>query len=98
MGPEPLCGNLLNLLSAFKDVELQPFVLHNAVVSLDVSVLLGLAGLGVQDSAPPFSRPFLQRAIDVFRTVVDADRLARSARSGSKRETPAWREARSGAA
>jgi hypothetical protein len=43
----------------------------NAVVSLDVSVLLGLAGLDVLDENPLFLSPFHQLFIDVFRAVVD---------------------------
>jgi hypothetical protein len=42
-----------------------------AVVSLDVSVLLGLPRLNVQDGNPLFLSPFHQHFTDVFRAVVD---------------------------
>ena len=42
-----------------------------AVVSLDTGVLLGLAGLDMQDGNPMFLVPDQQLATDVFRAVVD---------------------------
>ena len=47
VGPEPLGGNLLHLLDAFENVQIQPFVPNRPVVALNVGVLLGLAGLDV---------------------------------------------------
>lgn len=38
---------MLCLLDGFKDVLPQPFATNSAIVSLDISVLLGLAGLDV---------------------------------------------------
>lgn len=43
----------------------------NAVVALDVGVLLGLAGLDMLDGDLPLLGPFHQLAADVFRAVVD---------------------------
>ena len=45
-----------------------------AVVSLDTGVLLGLAGLDMQDGNPMFLGPFHQFFTDVFRVVVHPDR------------------------
>ena len=42
-----------------------------AVVALDVDVLLGLAGLDVQDGYPLFLSPLQQLATDGFRAIVD---------------------------
>ena len=42
-----------------------------AVVALDVDVLLGLAGLDVQDGNPLFPSPLQQLATDGFRAIVD---------------------------
>ena len=52
-------GVILCLLDGFDDVLVEPFVPDGAVVALDVSVLLGLAGLDVLDGdgVPPSGGP-----------------------------------------
>ena len=62
---------ILCLLDAFDDVLVEPFMSDGAVVSLDASVLLGLAGLDVLDGDAPLFGPDQQLATDVFRAVVD---------------------------
>ena len=41
---------ILRLLDVFNDVLIQPFLPDGAVVALDIGVLLGLAGLDMQDA------------------------------------------------
>ena len=62
---------VLGLLDGFNDVLVEPFVANRAVVSLDVGVLLRLAGLDVLDRDAPFLGPDQQLPTDVFRAVVD---------------------------
>jgi hypothetical protein len=61
VGPEPLGGNLLRLLDAFENVQVQPFVPNRPVVALDVGVLLGLAGLDVRQGDALLLGPDRQR-------------------------------------
>ena len=70
---------ILRLLYAFDDVLIQPLMPDRPVVALDVSVLLRLPGLDVQDSNTLFLGPFFQFFTDVFRAVVDPDRPGLSA-------------------
>jgi len=44
--PEQVSGNLLHLVDAFEDVEVQPFVPDRPVVALNISVLLRFSSLG----------------------------------------------------
>ena len=62
---------ILGLLDGFDDVLVQPFVSDGAVVTLDIDVLLRLAGLDVLDGDAPLFGPDQQLATDVFRAVVD---------------------------
>jgi len=64
---------ILGLLGTFDDVLVEPFVPDSAVVSLDIGVLLWLAGLDVLDCDPPFLGPFQQLATDVFRAVTPSE-------------------------
>ena len=48
----------MGLLDTFDDVLVEPFVPDSAVVSLDIGVLLGLAGLDMLDGNPMFPSPF----------------------------------------
>ena len=41
VSPEPLCCRVLRLVNGFKDVLAQPFVADGAILTLDISVLLG---------------------------------------------------------
>jgi hypothetical protein len=43
--PEPLFGEVLGFLDGFDDVFAEPFMSDDAVVTLDVGVLLGLSEL-----------------------------------------------------
>ena len=47
VSPEPLCCWVLRLINGFKDVLAQPFVAEGAIVTLDISVLLGFVWLDV---------------------------------------------------
>ncbi len=61
----------LRLLYRFKDVLIQSFVVNRAVVTLDIGVLLGLAGLDVLDvDAHPLC-PYHQLAADIFWAVIN---------------------------
>lgn len=71
VSPEPLRSEVLGLLDGFNDVLVEPFVPNGAVVSLDVGVLLRLAGMDVLDRDALFLSPDQQLATDVFRAVVD---------------------------
>ena len=75
VGPQPLSGNLLDLLNAFENVQVQPFVPDRAIVALDISVLLRFPGLDMGLGDAPVLCPFHQGATDVFRAVVHPDRL-----------------------
>ncbi|EDM33276.1 hypothetical protein RTM1035_14867 [Roseovarius sp. TM1035] len=52
---------------------------NRPVVALDISVLLGLAGLDVLDRNSMFLNPFSQHFADLFGAVVDPDRPGLSA-------------------
>ena len=56
------------------DVLIQPLMPNRPVVALDISILLGLAGLDVLDRNTMLLSPFPQRFTDVFRAIVDPDR------------------------
>ena len=60
---------VLGLLDGFDDVLVEPLMPNGAVVTLDVGVLLRLAGLNVLDGDLPLLGPFQQLAADVFRAV-----------------------------
>ena len=62
---------VLGLLDGFDDVLVEPFMPNRAVVTLDVGVLLGLAGLDVLDANSAFLGPDQQLATDLFRAVID---------------------------
>ena len=47
VSPQPLCGVILHLLNAVKDIHPEPFITHCPIAPLDISVLLRLAGLDV---------------------------------------------------
>jgi hypothetical protein len=66
-----LRGVVLGLLDTFDDVLVEPFMPHCAVVTLDVGVLLGLAGLDVLNGDAALLCPDQQLATNVFRAVVD---------------------------
>lgn len=55
VGSDPLGGNLLDLLDAFENAQVQPFVPDRPVVALDIAVLLGLAGLDMEQGDALFS-------------------------------------------
>jgi len=73
--PQPLGGNLLDLLNAFENVQVQPFVPDRPIVALDISVLLRFPGLDMGQGDAPVLCPFHQGAADVFLAVVHPDRL-----------------------
>jgi len=62
---------VLCLLDGFDDVLVEPFMPDRAVVTLDVGVLLWLAGLDWLDGYAAFLGPDQQLATDVFRAVID---------------------------
>lgn len=64
--PEPLGGNLLDLLDAFENVQVQPFVPDSTIVTLDIGVLLGLTGLDVLNGNALLLSPYSERLADVF--------------------------------
>lgn len=53
VGPEPLGGNLLDLLDAFENVQVQPFVPDRPVVALNIGVRT------LSDNGISISRPLL---------------------------------------
>jgi hypothetical protein len=61
----------LGLLDAFDDVLVEPLMPDGSVVTLDVGVLLRLAGLDMLDGNPMFIGPFRQLVTDVFGAIVD---------------------------
>ena len=71
VSPEPFRGLILCLLYRFKDVLIQPFVAHRAIVTLDIGVLLRLAWPDVCDVNVPRLSPCFQKLPDVFGTVID---------------------------
>jgi hypothetical protein len=71
VSPEPLRGVVLCLFDSFDDVLVQQLMPNRPVVALDISVLLGLAGLDVLDGNRMFLRSFSQRFVDIFGTVVE---------------------------
>jgi hypothetical protein len=84
----PLAGRRLAAvavkLDAFDDVLVQPFMPNRAVVALDLGVLMGLAGMDVEDGNSLSLSPFRQLFIDIFRAIIDqnAARLATPEKSG----------------
>lgn len=70
---EPNCGNLLDLLNAFENEQVQPFVPDHSVVTLDICVLLRFAGLNVGQGYAAFLGPFHEGATDVFGAVVGSN-------------------------
>ncbi len=54
------------------DVVIQPLMSDRPVVALDVSVLLRLSWLDVQDGNPLSLGPFHQLSADVFGAIVDS--------------------------
>ena len=65
---------VLHLLDAVEVIPAQPFRANSSVVSLDISILLRLAGLDVDQTDPFFLSPSLETTADVFGAVVDPDR------------------------
>jgi hypothetical protein len=70
-----LCGLVLCLLNRFKDLSVQPFAADGAIVTLDISVLLGFAWLDVFKSNTVLLSPCHQGPADILWAVVDANGL-----------------------
>lgn len=70
VGTEPLLGNPLGLLDAFENVKGQPFVPDRSIVTIDIGILLELAGLDVGQGGAPVVYPCHDSIADVFRAVV----------------------------
>jgi len=62
----------LYLLDGVEDELSEPLLTNRPVVALDVGILLGLAGLDVEDADTALLRLGLQLATDIFRPIVDA--------------------------
>ena len=62
---------MLGLLDAFDDVLVEPLLPDSAVVTLDISVLLRLAGLDMLDGYSQFLGPDQKLATDVFWAVIN---------------------------
>ena len=75
VSPEPFGGVILGLFYAFDDVLIQPFMPDGSVVTLNVSILLWLAGLDMIDLNVARLSPIPQFATDIFRAVINADCL-----------------------
>jgi len=66
-----MCCLVLRLLNRFKDILAQPFATDGAIVTLDISILLGLAWLDVFKPNAVFLSPRHQGAADIFWAVID---------------------------
>ena len=62
---------MLGLLDAFDDVLVEPLLPDSAVVTLDIGVLLRLAGLDMLDGYSQFLGPDQKLATDVFWAVIN---------------------------
>ena len=79
VGPEPLSCEVLYVSNRFKQVMAQPIIAHRAVIPFDVGILLRISGLDMGDGKTAFLRPGQEGIADVFRAVVAANGLWRSA-------------------
>ncbi len=62
---------MLGLLDAFDDVLVEPLLPDSAVITLDLGVLLRLAGLDMLDGDAQFLSPDQKLATDVFWAVIN---------------------------
>ena len=74
-----MCCPVLHLLNRFKDVLAPPFAADGAIVTLDISFLLGLAWIDVFKPNAVFLSPLHQGSADIFWAVVDRYGLGFSA-------------------
>ena len=63
----------LGLLYGFKDILIQPFVPHCAIIAFDIGILLGLAGLDIFNGDAFFLGPLHEQAADIFRAVINSN-------------------------
>src|SRR5688500_3159166 len=72
---QPLFGEELNLLHSAEEVLIQHFVAVGAIEALDEGVLIGLAGLDVEQRNATLPARLHKAAGDELRTIVQAQRL-----------------------
>jgi hypothetical protein len=75
VGPQPVGGKFLDFVERLEQVMGEPIVANRPVLTLDVSVLLRLAGLDEIDANAALCSPRQGHRADIFRTVVAADRF-----------------------
>lgn len=63
-------ANVLCLLDSFNDTLVQPFMPNRSVVALDISVLLGFAGLDMSDADLAFFGAGQQLAAELFKALI----------------------------
>ena len=68
--PEPLCGQVLCVMDAFKIMHVQPFVARCSIETFDIGVLGWFSGLDVEQGNSMLVGPRLHCLGDVFRPVV----------------------------
>lgn len=73
--PEPLCGGLLHVLNAFKQIVLEQLLPYISVIAFDIGVLLWITWLRIASGNPLLFSPLNQHMTDIFRAIIYSDRL-----------------------
>jgi len=73
--PDPIGGEVPNLIEITPKVLRQPLVSDRPIESFDIGILLRLAGLDVLELNPRLFGPTSDRPADIFRSVVTANRV-----------------------
>ena len=73
--PDPIRGEVPNLIEIAPKVLRQPFISDRPIESLDIGILLRLAGLDVLELNPRLFSPAGDRPTDIFWSVVTSNRV-----------------------
>ena len=73
--PDPIRGEVPNLIEIAPKVLRQPFISDCPIESLDIGILLRLAGLDVLELNPRLFSPAGDRPADIFLSVVTSNRV-----------------------
>jgi len=73
--PDPVGGEVPNLIEIAPKVLRQPLIFDRPIESLDVGILLRLAGVDVLELNPRFFSLMGDRPADIFRSVITSNRV-----------------------